>query len=710
MSKYADRDGILWLGTGGYGINKYNTRRELFHTDKEDAFGFREDAFHNLFVAFRSGACLYDPLSKTRKPIVPMHLMHKEWINPVIIHQSADGSFWLFVSLINHKGYRVLKYNTQKQTIEDRTNTFADSFIARGDMCVAFFNDHDNNTWQVKYDNDATLKLVEADKDITKLIAEYTLPISKQIPARTFSVYQIQQDASGNLWLATNKGLYRLDPQKREWKIYKNNPANSLSLSSDAILSLCPDPVEPNKFFWIGTNGGGLNKFEIATGNCKIYSEEDGLPNNVVYGILNDGAGNLWMSTNKGLSCFTVQQASFRNFTTEDGLPGNEFNGGQYYKRFNGDMIFGGVNGITWFNPAAVLAATLQPNKIVITSLSIFNKPIDFKKDSGIINKPIQYVQTIILPHEKNMFSIEFALLQYTKADKKQYKYKLDGFNKDWIDNGSSNSVIFTNLEPRTYTLHIIGCNSDGVWTKDGESLKIIILPAWYQTWWFRLLILLTVAGGLYAIYKYRLKQQVKLISMRNKIASDLHDEIGSTLSSISVYSDIIEQKTQDDEMQQIAERISNSSRNTLTAMSDIVWSINPKNDQFDNIILRMKTFSHEILQAKNCQLHFEAEDVLNNLKLHMNERKNFYLIFKEALNNTVKYASAKNVFISLALKNNKIFFSLKDDGIGFDINDHKEGNGLENMQRRAKDLKGELSVISQQGKGTKVELIFGVK
>lgn len=196
---------------------------------------------------------------------------------------------------------------------------------------------------------------------------------------------------------------------------------------------------------------------------------------------------------------------------------------------------------------------------------------------------------------------------------------------------------------------------------------------------------------------------------MRNKIASDLHDEIGSTLSSITVYSDIIEEREQDKELQLIAERISNSSRDTLVAMSDIVWSINPKNDRFDNILLRMKAFAYEVLEVQNKQLHFAADEALSDIKLAMNERKNFYLIFREALNNAIKYAQAKNVWVTVQLINRQIVFTLKDDGIGFNTTEQKQGNGLINMQRRSKDLKGQLTIESQPGNGTTVTLKFPV-
>jgi len=196
---------------------------------------------------------------------------------------------------------------------------------------------------------------------------------------------------------------------------------------------------------------------------------------------------------------------------------------------------------------------------------------------------------------------------------------------------------------------------------------------------------------------------------MRNAIASDLHDEIGSTLSSITVYSDIIQQKERDGDLREIAGRISDSSRNILVNMSDIVWTINPQNDRFDNVLIRMKSIADELLGAQNKQLHFTAEDGLNDIKLQMNKRKNFYLIFKEALNNAVKYSNATQIWITVALQESRLHFTLRDNGCGFDAGEHRNGNGLNNMERRSRDLGGTIIIQSAPGAGTEIHLNFPV-
>ena len=203
------------------------------------------------------------------------------------------------------------------------------------------------------------------------------------------------------------------------------------------------------------------------------------------------------------------------------------------------------------------------------------------------------------------------------------------------------------------------------------------------------------------------MQQALKLQTIRNKIASDLHDEIGSNLSSISIFSDVAKEEAAGTSVGNVLSKISNYTRESMEAMSDIVWMINSSNDRFENIINRMREFAAELIEAKKSSLQLNIDEHLNNIKLGMEERKNFWLIYKEALNNAVKYSNATTVFISLQFVNGFIVLTVKDDGDGFDINKINSGNGLKNMHQRAAFLKGELKIISAHDNGTKVELRF---
>lgn len=691
---------------GGYGIYTYQIRAERFHKYPFDASGFIEGDPQHMYFNFRTGAAGFNILDQSREPVIPASLWKSDWMNPIVYCRSSQGDLWVQVESTSRKCYLLFKYDRTAQRLEDFSSI---RYNDPDGQLLAMFTDSKDRLWQLCYDADRTRKFIVCDGIHPRITATYPLPLPADVNKVSSFLNSTFEDSNGQLWFSTNLGLLRFDTLSKRWKIFKNNPSDASSLSSDIVFSVCPDPHDPVNTLWVGTNGRGLNRMDIRTGKCKRYDEADGLPNNVVYGLLNDDMGNLWISTNQGLSCFNLKRETFRNYTDEDGLMGNEFNRGQFYRSSRGVLFFGGVDGITWFNPREILASAQSPGYMSITGFSLYNKTIDFKRDSSLFQQAIQYTKSITLSASQNMFTIEFALLQFSGADKKRYQYLLEGFDQNWIDNGSKNSATFTNLDPGEYTFRVKGRNSDGVWSANSAELRIVVLTPWYASWWFTALWCLSLVASLYGFYRYRLAQSLRVISMRNRIASDLHDEIGSTISSISVYSDILEDKLPDAEMKQIAARISNSSRNILVVMSDIVWSINPKNDRFDNVILRMKSFAHEVLEAQEKTVYFESDPKLDELRMQMNDRKNFYLIFKEALNNVVKYADAKHVWIQISLHGNELRFLIRDDGVGFDLTEKKEGNGLLNMQRRSRDLNGELIIRSEPGKGTEVNLRFPV-
>jgi Y_Y_Y domain/Histidine kinase len=263
----------------------------------------------------------------------------------------------------------------------------------------------------------------------------------------------------------------------------------------------------------------------------------------------------------------------------------------------------------------------------VITDFKIGNKPVSINDSKKILAKPIEMTEKIVLHYSDNMISFDFAAMDFTQPSKNLYQYKLDGFDHEWIQSGTVHSATYTNLDPGTYTFHVKGSNSDGVWNEKGTSIMLEIFPPWYMTWWFRTLVVIIIVAAAYSFYRYRLQQALKLQAIRNKIASDLHDEIGSNLSSISIFSDVAKEETQGTAVGTVLSKISSYTRESMEAMSDIVWMINASNDRFENIINKMREFAVELIEAKKCFLQLNIDDHLNNIKLGMQERKNFWLI-----------------------------------------------------------------------------------
>jgi two-component sensor histidine kinase len=469
------------------------------------------------------------------------------------------------------------------------------------------------------------------------------------------------------------------------------------------------DPAQPGKYLWVGTGGNGLNRMDMLTGKSTLFSTKDGLPINVVYGILPDDDGNLWMSTNKGLSCFNPVKKTFRNFDYKDGLQSNEFNRGAYCRTKDGTLFFGGINGFNYFNPRDILNNKTAP-RIAITGLKIHNQNVPVQTKGSPLTKPIYLTDQLTLTYDQNLISFEFASLDFANPEKNQYQYRLKGFDKDFIHSGNTNTATYTNLDPGTYTFTVKGSNNDGTWNETGTSVQLTILPPWYMTWWFRTGLALGVLLACYTFYRYRLDQATKLQAIRNRIANDLHDEVGSNLSNIYIFSNVAQQKAKtNNETGPLLQKISDYTQQSMEAMNDIVWMINTHNDRFENIMARMRTIAGEFSEASECKLHLDFDEKLNEVKLDMEKRKNFYLIYKEAINNTAKHAGCKSLWVEMHLDHNTVTLEIRDNGKGFDVANAKSGNGLSNMKKRAEILKGELVVISTVGEGTTLNLSFKV-
>jgi two-component sensor histidine kinase len=286
------------------------------------------------------------------------------------------------------------------------------------------------------------------------------------------------------------------------------------------------------------------------------------------------------------------------------------------------------------------------------------------------------------------------------------YEYTLyNGGDTIWNKIEGEPELSFTRITPGSYTLLVRVGNGFGGYSPEITVFNILITPPFTQTVWFIGLIIVTIAAILYVVYLYRLKQLKKLQIIRNNIASDLHDDIGSTLNSISIYSEVAKQQA-GKEIPAL-DQIGLNSRKIIESMSDIVWTINPENDPFEKIIIRMRSFAYQLLKAKKVEYTFEVDEKLNSIALPMQVRKNFYLVFKEAITNVVKYSEASRVSIDLFEKNKTIMLRIRDNGKGIPVNAQTLGNGLMNMTRRAEEIGGELNIISANDGGTEIELML---
>ncbi len=313
------------------------------------------------------------------------------------------------------------------------------------------------------------------------------------------SLRAIVESPSGILWIGTeNGGLNRFDPETGIFNHYQHHAGIHNSLSHNYILSL---HMCRSGYIWIGTIGGGLNRFDPDAGRFIHFTTNDGLPDNVVYQILEDEKGNLWLSTNRGLSMFNPHTRKFKNYDRKYGLSSDEFNFGAGCRRRNGKMYFGGIKGLNAFFPDSIRQNTYRP-PVVLTDLQISNQSIPIgKMEDGrtILEKAISFTNQITLSHKDSVVSLEFTALNYFYPEKNQYAYKMEGFESEWNHVGTRRFASYINLPPGRYTFRVKGSNNEGVWNERGYSLRIIITPPFWKSWWFWVIVaLLAVSSALF--------------------------------------------------------------------------------------------------------------------------------------------------------------------------------------------------------------------
>lgn len=454
---------------------------------------------------------------------------------------------------------------------------------------------------------------------------------------------------------------------------------------------------------WTGMLSNGVTARNIRSGESWTIREEQGLPNNTIYGILPDQQGNLWMSSNKGIFRFrppadlaATDRTCFSLFTAEDGLQSNEFNTGAGYRSPDGRLFFGGIRGLTILDPSG-LEEVSRPAQVAITGIMVNNRPL--QRDSSY-----PFLKDLRLTYDSNSFSCNFSAMDFAAPGRFNYYYQLVGYDEGWIDAGSRNYAAYTNLQPGRYLFRVkasrhLSGNEDPITT-----LSIRITPPFWQTWWFRCILIGTILGLVFLLYQYRIRQLLRVQQIRHRIASDLHDDIGSTLTNISMLSELGRKNLRRrEEVELFLNRIGEEVQHSSQALDDIVWSININNDTIEQTVARMRRYVAELFEAANIGYTIQLDDNLGKKKLNMEQRRDFFLVFKEVINNISKHADATNVFIRVWLDKQYLFLEVRDDGKGFDPRSVTHRNGIKNMNNRIRKWKGSIRFESAPGQGSQI-------
>jgi signal transduction histidine kinase/ligand-binding sensor domain-containing protein len=493
---------------------------------------------------------------------------------------------------------------------------------------------------------------------------------------------------SSNWW----NNFYILKKRLGKWKVQ-----TSKKLEAN-VFNIIPDVDDGHKI-WLCTNRG-LWKFDVRTHQYDIWDEAKGLPDNSVTTYIPAKNGDFWLVTNRGISFYNKKLNVFKNFTEKDGATSTEYDWYGSFKLPDGRMMFAGLDGITVISPKELNSKT--PPRLYFTDIKVNEKSLVSATYIGENN-------SINLKPDESSFSIDFVGIDYAKPESIKLQYQLEGFDNEWITVKNPANIHFSNVPENTYNFKIRSLSDNGQITAE-KSLKITIEAPFWRTWWFRLIEVALILGLVYAFYRYRINQLLQLQAVRNRISTDLHDEIGATLSGIGILSTIAKKQVAENHpAYSLLGRITDDALTIGNSIDDIVWSINPKNDELLSIIARMSRHAAELFDAKGIDYQIITPDMVEDIKLSMEQRRDVYLIFKEAVNNLIKYANCSKAMIEIGFENGKFQLTILDNGVGFDVSQTTTRNGIKNMKNRAEKLHGKLTIDAKIDTGTKVMLAFSI-
>jgi ligand-binding sensor domain-containing protein/two-component sensor histidine kinase len=514
-------------------------------------------------------------------------------------------------------------------------------------------------------------------------------------------IFSLLTGYNNDLWIGTMEdGLIRLDiktekiteqflhDEKDNHSISRNYISNMTFLNADSMAI---------------ASGSGIDIFNLKKKLFTHIGETDGLSSDGVYGLINDNKNNLWFTSLDGISKISLSDKRIHKYNARDGVTEENFNYTGVKRFSNNTVVFGSPHGFVHFNPDKI-KEKIVPSDVLITGFRIFNRSLS-------VDSLFEKGNNIRLSYSQNYINIQFASIGNNMNDEPYYYYTLEGIDKDWV-NGDNQEAIYTYLAGGTYTFKVKCISTDGVPSRNITSFTIYIKPPFYKTWWFYVLCAAIISSAVYFIYRQRINKLLAVEKVRTRVARDLHDDMGSVLSTINILSTMTKTKIADDPVKasEYVGKISDNSQRMMEAMNDIVWSIKPANDSMQKITSRMREFASEMLEAKNIELDFRVDEKVTGVKLNMEARRDFFLIFKEAVNNVAKYSRCSKCSIHISLHQHRLLLYVADNGIGFDVNKADSGNGLSNMQKRAEALKGRVSIQSKPGEGTQVTLNLQVQ
>jgi ligand-binding sensor domain-containing protein len=500
--------------------------------------------------------------------------------------------------------------------------------------------------------------------------------------------HRIRYIAAGNdgntLFVASVAGLYVVDPAKGITA--RLNAASQPALSSDDLLFAEQDE---EGHLWIGTNGGGINVISPDLKRIQYIRKKDGLSNEIVYSILRQDRNTYWISTFNGLDRYRKDQRSFSNFFEEDGLSSNEFNQNSFLKTGEGKMYFGSINGITSFDPSQFNAP--EPFHIFASGLSQWDEKT---QSLQLIRNKIDASTTIIKKPSDLLLELHFGCTDYSDPLRNSYSYRIRELSDNWVLLEDRHTLNLGGIPYGYYTIEVKAINSRGVSSANMLTFHVKVVQPFYKTWWFFSLILCGLAVIFYSAYQIKYQGFKNILHLRMKIASNLHDEVGSLLTRITMFSDNLRYSRNTEEQRNAKlEKIAVLSRDAIASMSDVLWTIDSRNDFAGNLLDRMREHAEEMLFPLGIDVNFVLSGTDLKQPITSDTRGEIYLIFKEAIHNIAKHSQATKVDIVYQIQDKNFLLRIINNKASGAINGQSTGQGLSNMKMRAAKVGAKIKV-----------------
>lgn len=705
ISLFENEKGDLWIGTENHGINFFNRSNKMFRHYKShefDPYPFNNKSIHFIFRdktnvlwlgTFAGGL----HISRFNSDAI-IHYQHIPHIsvslsNNVVTQfmQDHSGKIWVGtdgggLNLFDIETGRFEHFNSNNTNltsnavlsiIEDsrkqiwlgtwegglnrfnrNTNSFQsyttyNSDIPGNDIMVVKV-DHIGNLWMGSFQSG----LIHYETKTNKF-NQYT---TENSDLSNRMIVDIEEDSEGQLLIATPSGLNIFNPYNRQFKVYINEPGNNKSISADRIYDIL---IENDTTIWIGTQSG-LNRFNPKTEIFTLYDTEDGLPNNVVNSILFDESLKLWVATNNGLSRFDTKTGTFKNFTKENGLQSNEFSQRSALRLKDGTILFGGIKGFNVIYPG-LIKENLKVPTVLITDFLIYNKPVKIGAPDSPLKKHISETEKLTLSHKHSVFTFKFAVMDFTIPGKNQYAYMMEGFEKEWNYIGTQNAATYTNLDPGDYLFRVKGSNNDGIWNEQGASIKITILPPWWQTRGFKIFAISVIILTALGFYFYRVtslkKQKIYLEKLVKKRTSEIEEKniiLTEQTNELNDTNAILEERQQ---------QIEEQTEELMTQKEDLekanihLKELNSTKDKFFSII------AHDLKNPFHSILGFS--ELLNNNYNELSEDEKYMyarLIYQSSRNT---YSLLENLLQWARSQTNKIEFKPTNFNVSEQVNEN---------------------------------------